>query len=77
MKQIILMIVCAFVFSIHFVNAQQQVVTNAVIIQLLDEGFLDEEILDLTREQIGTATFRFYIPKTDINKRFKHHKHCY
>lgn len=39
------MIVCAFALSIQVVNAQEEVVTNALIIQLLDEGFSDDEII--------------------------------
>lgn len=45
MKKIFLMLVCALALSVQVVNAQEEVVTNAVIIQLLDEGFSDEEII--------------------------------
>ena len=39
------MIVCALALSTQVVKAQEEVVTNALIIQLLDEGFSDEEII--------------------------------
>ena len=45
MKKIFLMLVCALALSVQVVNAQEEVVTNALIIQLLDEGFSDEEII--------------------------------
>lgn len=45
MKKIFLMLVCALALSGQVVNAQDEVVTNALIIQLLDEGFSDEEII--------------------------------
>ena len=45
MKKLFLMMVCALALSIQVVNAQEEVVTNALIIQLLDEGFSDEEII--------------------------------
>ena len=45
MKKLFLMIVCALALSTQVVNAQEEVVTNALIIQLLDEGFSDEEII--------------------------------
>ena len=45
MKKFFLMIVCAFALSTQVVNAQEEVVTNALIIQLLDEGFSSEEII--------------------------------
>lgn len=45
MKKIFLMLVCALALSVQVVNAQEEVVTNAVIIQLLNEGFSDEEII--------------------------------
>ena len=45
MKKLFLMIVCALALSTQVVNAQDEVVTNALIIQLLDEGFSSEEII--------------------------------
>lgn len=45
MKKLFLMLVCAFALSTQVVNAQDEVVTNALIIQLLDEGFSDDEII--------------------------------
>ena len=45
MKKLFLMIVCALALSTQVVNAQEEVVTNALIIQLLDEGFSSEEII--------------------------------
>lgn len=45
MRKIFLMLVCALALSVQVVNAQEEVVTNALIIQLLDEGFSDEEII--------------------------------
>lgn len=45
MKKIFLMLVCALALSVQVVNAQEEVITNALIIQLLDEGFSDEEII--------------------------------
>ena len=45
MKKLFLMIVCALALSTQVVNAQDEVVTNALIIQLLDEGFSSDEII--------------------------------
>ena len=45
MKKLFLMLVCALALSIQVVNAQEEVVTNALIIQLLDEGFSSDEII--------------------------------
>lgn len=45
MKKLFLMIVCALALSTQVVNAQEEVVTNALIIQLLDEGFSSDEII--------------------------------
>ncbi|MBQ8225309.1 MAG: hypothetical protein IJZ86_08180 [Bacteroides sp.] len=45
MKKILLVIVCAFALSTQVVKAQEEVVTNSLIIQLLDEGFSDTEII--------------------------------
>lgn len=45
MKRLFLMIVCAMALSTQVMNAQDEVVTNALIIQLLDEGFSDDEII--------------------------------
>lgn len=45
MKKLFLMIVCALALSTQVVKAQDEVVTNALIIQLLGEGFSDEEII--------------------------------
>ena len=45
MKKLFLMIVCALALSIQVANAQEEVVTNALIIQLLDEGFSSDEII--------------------------------
>lgn len=45
MKKLFLMIVCALALSTQVVNAQEEVVTNALIIQLLDEGFSSAEII--------------------------------
>ncbi len=45
MKKLFLMIVCALALSTQVVKAQEEVVTNALIIQLLSEGFSDEEII--------------------------------
>ncbi len=45
MKKFFLMFVCALALSFQVVNAQEEVVTNDLIIQLLDEGFSDEEII--------------------------------
>lgn len=45
MKRFFLMFVCAFALSFQVANAQEEVVTNELIIQLLDEGFSDEEII--------------------------------
>ena len=45
MKKLFLMMVCALALSTQVVNAQEEVVTNALIIQLLDEGFSSEEII--------------------------------
>lgn len=45
MKKFFLMFVCALALSFQVVNAQEEVVTNELIIQLLDEGFSDEEII--------------------------------
>ena len=39
------MLVCALALSTQVVNAQDEVVTNALIIQLLDEGFSSDEII--------------------------------
>ena len=45
MKKLFLMLVCALALSTQVVNAQEEVVTNALIIQLLDEGFSSDEII--------------------------------
>ena len=45
MKKLFLMLVCALALSAQVVNAQEEVVTNALIIQLLDEGFSSDEII--------------------------------
>ena len=45
MKKLFLMIVCALALSTQVANAQEEVVTNALIIQLLDEGFSSDEII--------------------------------
>ena len=45
MKKLFLMIVCALALSTQVVKAQDEVVTNALIIQLLDEGFSSQEII--------------------------------
>ena len=45
MKKLFLMIVCALALSTQVVKAQEEVVTNALIIQLLGEGFSDDEII--------------------------------
>ena len=45
MKRLFFMIVCALALSVQVINAQDEVVTNTLIIQLLDEGFSDEEII--------------------------------
>ena len=45
MKKLFLMIVCALALSTQVVKAQDEVVTNALIIQLLGEGFSDDEII--------------------------------
>ena len=45
MKKLFLMLVCALALSIQVANAQEEVVTNALIIQLLDEGFSSDEII--------------------------------
>lgn len=45
MKKLFFMIVCALALSTQVVNAQEEVVTNALIIQLLDEGFSSDEII--------------------------------
>lgn len=45
MKKLFLMLVCALALSTQVVNAQDEVVTNALIIQLLDEGFSSDEII--------------------------------
>lgn len=45
MKKFFLMLVCVLTLSNQTVKAQEEVATNAVIIQLLTEGFTDEEII--------------------------------
>ena len=45
MKKLFLMLVCALALSIQEANAQEEVVTNALIIQHLDEGFSSDEII--------------------------------
>ena len=45
MKKLFLMLVCALALSTQVANAQEEVVTNALIIQLLDEGFSSDEII--------------------------------
>ena len=45
MKKLFLLLVCALALSIQVANAQEEVVTNALIIQLLDEGFSSDEII--------------------------------
>ena len=45
MKKLFFMLVCAIALSTQVVNAQDEVVTNALIIQLLDEGFSSKEII--------------------------------
>lgn len=45
MKKIFCMLVCALALSVQVMNAQEEVVTNALIIQLLDEGFSSDVII--------------------------------
>ena len=45
MKKLFFMLVCALALSTQVVKAQEEVVTNALIIQLLGEGFSDDEII--------------------------------
>lgn len=54
MKKIFLMLVCALALSIQVVNAQEEVMTNALIIQMLDNGFSSEIIIG----QIEAASTR-------------------
>ena len=58
MKKLFLMIVCALALSTQVVNAQEEVVTNALIIQLLDEGFSSDEIIGFISRTQGVSIHR-------------------
>ncbi|MBE6288071.1 MAG: hypothetical protein E7099_07805 [Mediterranea massiliensis] len=58
MKRFFLMMVCAFALGLQTINAQDEVITNDLIIQLLDEGFSDEEIISLI-EASSTREVKF------------------